>query len=401
MFLLYSSVQILLTKILGDCRHSRGRTLCKGPHTLEGAAHGVSEWKLHSPVLSPRLVSFAAGVSIRQGTPFMKAAYFEQTGGPEVIRYGDLPQPVPKAREVLVRVRAAAVNPIDTYIRSGAIAASLPKPFIPGCDFAGTVEAVGPGATHFKPGDRAWGSNQGLLGRQGTFAEYAAVAEEWLYPTPAGASDADVAALALVGITAHIGLFRCAQLKPGETVFVNGGTGGVGSMVVQMTKAIGGRVLTTVGSPEKAALCRGWGADGVINYKTDDVPGKIRELTQGQGVHVWYETQREPDFQRAIDLLARRGRMIIMAGRQAQPVFPVGAFYLKDLSLFGFAMFNATAEEQRRRADDINRWLAEKKLKALIGKTLPLAETAAAHRLQEENTLHKAGTLAGKIVLMP
>jgi NADPH2:quinone reductase len=328
----------------------------------------------------------------------MKAAYIEATGGPEVIRYGDLPAPMPRQNEVLVRVKAVAVNPIDTYIRSGAVAMPLPKPFIIGCDLAGGVEALGPGVRHFKVGDRVWGSNQGLLGRQGTFAEFASVGEEWLYPTPAGVSDTEVAAIALVSITAHLGLFRYARLQPGETVFVNGGTGGVGSMVLQMAKAVGARVITTVGSPEKAARCREWGADHVINYKTDDVAASIRQFTGGKGVHVWYETQ-QPDFLRTVDLMAPRGRIIIMAGRQAQPTFPVGPFYVKGLALFGFAIFNATPEEQRRCAEDINRWLAEKKLQPSIGRTFPLAEAAAAHRLQEENTVHKAGTLTGKIIL--
>jgi NADPH2:quinone reductase len=331
----------------------------------------------------------------------MKAAFIETTGGPEVIRYGDLARPTPKAGEVLVRVGAVAVNPIDTYIRSGAVAMPLPKPLIIGCDLAGTVEAVGPDARRFRPGDRVWGSNQGVLGRQGTFAEYACVHEDWLYPTPAGVSDIEAAAVALVGIAAHLGLFRCARLQPGETVFVNGGTGGVGSMVVQMSKAAGASVITTVGSAEKANLCRSWGADCVINYKNEDVDAKIRDCTKGKGVHVWYETQREPDFLRIVGLLAPRGRMVIIAGRQAQPVFPVGPFYVKDLSLFGFAIFNATPEEQRRCTEDINRWLAEKKLHGQIGRTFRLAEAAAAHRLQEENTLQKAGTLTGKIVLVP
>src|SRR5579884_1380940 len=190
----------------------------------------------------------------------MKAAYIETTGGPNVIHYGDLPQPTPQTGEVLVRVQAVSVNPIDLYIRAGTVAMPLPKPFIIGCDLAGTVEALGPRAGRFKVGDRVWGSNQGLLGRQGTFAEYAAVQEDWLYPTPDGVPDTQAAAVALVGITAHLGLFRDAHLQPGETVFVNGGTGGVGSMVVQMAKAVGAHVVTTVGSAEKAALCRQWGA---------------------------------------------------------------------------------------------------------------------------------------------
>jgi NADPH2:quinone reductase len=331
----------------------------------------------------------------------MKAAYLETTGGPDVIHFGELPQPQPKSGEVLVRVKAAALNPIDTYIRAGTVNMPLPKPFITGTDLAGVVETVGPGVTRIKPGDRVWGSNQGVLGRQGSCAEFASVGQEWLYPTPANVSDAEAAGGALVGITAHLGLFRCANLQAGETVFVNGGTGGVGSMVVQMAKAFQARVIATVGSAEKAAVCKSWGADLVLNYKTDNVDAKIREFVKDQGVNVWYETQREPDLLRTVPLLATRGRMIIMAGRQAQPVFPAGPFYVKDCSLFGFTVFNATPAEQRRCADNINRWFAEKKLHVLIGRTFPLSETAAAHRLLEDNTLHKAGTLLGKVIVVP
>ncbi|MHB1422178.1 MAG: NADPH:quinone reductase [Gemmataceae bacterium] len=329
----------------------------------------------------------------------MKAAYIETTGAANVIQYGDLAQPSPGTGEVLVRVGAAAINPIDLYIRAGMVAMPLPKPFIVGCDLAGTVERLGPAASRFKVGDRVWGSNQGLLGRQGTFAEYAAVAEDWLYPTPDGVDDKSAAAAALTGITAHLGLFRAAQLKSGEIVYVNGGTGGVGSMVVQMAKAAGAKVITTVGSADKAKLCQQWGADCVFNYKNDDIPARVREYTRGQGVNVWYETQREPDFLRIVDLMAQRGRIVIIAGRQAQPVFPVGPFYVKGLSLHGFAMFNASAAEQRRCADDINRWLKSGQLKPPIGRIFPLAQAASAHQLLEENTLGKAGNLQGKVVV--
>jgi NADPH:quinone reductase len=331
----------------------------------------------------------------------MKAAYLEATGAPDVIRYGDLPIPEPKAGEVRVRVGAASLNPIDTYIRAGMVAMNLPKPFIPGCDLAGTVAAVGPGAVHFKVGDRVWGSNQGLLGRQGTFAEFACVNEEWLYPTPANVSDEEAAAVALVAITAHIGLFHCAHLMPGEIVFVNGGTGGVGAMVVQMAKAVSATAITTVGSAEKATKARELGADLVLNYKTDDVVARVKEFTGGKGAHVWYETQPPTDLDKTFDAMSPRGRVVVMAGRAARPVFPNGAFYPKGLSLHGFAMFNVASDEQRSCADDINRWLSEKKLRALIGKKLPFSQAAAAHQLQEENTGKKAGTLTGKIVLTP
>ena len=265
----------------------------------------------------------------------MKAAYIETTGSPDVIRYGDLPTPTPKQGEVLVRVGAVAVNPIDLYIRAGTVADAAAEAVHPRLRPGRHGRGGRPWSdSASRPGDRVWGSNQGLLGRQGTFAEYAAVGEDWLYPTPAGVTDMHGRGGALVGITAHLGLFRCAKLQAGETVFVNGGTGGVGSMVVQMAKAVGAKVITTVGSPEKAALCRTWGADASSTTRRDDVRAGVRGFTRARASHVWYETQREPDFVRTVDLMAQRGRMVVIAGRQAQPVFPVGPFYVKGLSLY-------------------------------------------------------------------
>lgn len=329
----------------------------------------------------------------------MKAAFVREPGPATNIQYGELPTPEPRGNQVLVRVGAVAVNPIDTYIRAGGVKMNIPLPYIIGCDVAGTVERVGPEAKLFKPGDRVWGSNQGLFGRQGTFAEYSAIDEGWLYPTPANVSDEDAAATALVGITAHLGLSR-AGLKSGETLFVNGGTGGIGSTVVQMAKAIGAKVATVAGSDAKVAECKKLGADAAWNYKTADVDAGLKEFAP-QGLDLWWETLRDPNFERTVPLMAPRGRIVIIAGRDAKPIFPVGAFYTRDLTLVGFAMFNATQEEQRKCADDINRWLADGKLKPRIDRVLPLSEAAAAHQLQQDNTLDKKGTLAGKIVLKP
>ena len=331
----------------------------------------------------------------------MKAAFLETTGAPDVIRFGDLPTPTPAEGEVRVRVACSAVNPIDLYIRAGTVAMPMPKPFIPGSDLAGTVDAVGPKAARYKVGDRVWGSNQGLLGRQGTLAEFACVQEEWVYPIPPGVSEQDACAGALTGITAHLGLFRACNLQPGDWVFVNGGTGGVGSMVVQIARAAGARAVTTVGSAEKARLVTDWGADCVLNYKTDDIAAGVRKATGGRGIDVWYETQREQNLERIVELMAQRGRIVVIAGRQSKPALPVGPFYVKGLSLFGFAMFNATSAEQRRCADDLVRWLGEGKLRPPVGKVFPLAEAAQAHRFLEENTLHGAGTLVGKVLVTP
>ncbi|MEO8426518.1 MAG: NADPH:quinone reductase [Verrucomicrobiota bacterium] len=330
----------------------------------------------------------------------MKAAHIKQTGPPENITYGDLPLPKLAGAQVLVKIRAVSVNPVDTYIRAGMIQMDLPMPFIVGCDLAGVVEEAGPNAKRFGPGHRVWGSNQGLLGRQGTFAEYAVVDECWLYPTPDKVTDEQAAAIPLVGITAHLGLIREAKLHKGETIFVNGGSGGVGSTVLQMAKAIGARVVTTAGSDEKVEACLKLGADAAINYKTQNVEAEIKKFAPA-GVNVWWETLREPDFDRAIGSLTARGRMIVMAGREARPPFPVGPFYVKGCSLHGFVMFLATPDEQRACAEDINRWMVEGKLRAKIDRVMALSQAAEAHRLQEENTIGKKGTLAGKIVLKP
>jgi NADPH2:quinone reductase len=328
----------------------------------------------------------------------MRAAYIEETGPVENIRVGDLPRPETAPGQVLVKVAATSLNPFDLYLRSGLVAMPMAFPYIIGCDFAGRVEAVGPNVTRVKVGDRVWGSNQGLLGRQGVTAEYAAVEEPWVHLTPAAYSDQEAAAVALTGITAHLGLFQNGRLKAGETVYVPGGSGGVGSLVVQMAKAAGAHVATSAGSAAKLEFCKSLGADLALNYKTDDVPARLREFAP-DGVDVWFETQREPNLEVSVPLLRKRGRMILMAGRAARPALPLGAFYPRDCALLGFAMFNATPDEQCRCAEDISRWAVEGKLRPLVGRVFPLAEAAEAERFLEANTIGGAGTLSGKVVI--
>ncbi|MDB4665371.1 NADPH:quinone reductase [Verrucomicrobia bacterium] len=330
----------------------------------------------------------------------MKAAFIQQPGPATSITYDELPDPTPGPGQILLQVEAVSVNPIDTYIRSGKIAMDLPSPFVVGCDFAGKVIGLGAGVAGFNMGDRVWGSNQGLLGRQGTFAEQMVVDAPWVYPIPASIGFEDAAAVALVAITAHLGLFAEAKLQAGQTIFVRGGTGGVGSMVLQMARITGARIITTAGSDEKAAQCKALGADAVICHHREPTRERLKELAP-EGVSVWWETLREPDFDLAIDALAPRGCMILMAGREARPSFPVGPFYVKQCRMHGFVMFGASPEDQSACAQDIHRWMGEGKLKAHIDRVLPLSDTAEAHRLQEANTLEGSGVLAGKIVLKP
>ena len=167
-----------------------------------------------------------------------------------------------------------------------------------------------------------------------------------------------------------------------------------------MAKNLGARVMATAGSDAKVKACLMLGADRAINYRTQDIAAAIKDFSLS-GVNVWFETTREPDFYRAIGALAQRGRLVLMAGREAAPPFPVGPFYVKGCSLHGYVMFMASPEEQQACAADINRWLTEGRLKPKIDRILSLSETATAHRLQEEHTIGKSGNLGGKIVLQP
>ncbi|WP_182865087.1 NADPH:quinone reductase [Rhodopirellula sp. JC639] len=322
----------------------------------------------------------------------MKAAYITETGPAESIQFGDLDAPTVGDGQLLIRNHAVSVNPIDTYVRSGLVAFDLPSPFIPGSDAAGIVEAVGDGVDSFAVGDRVWCTNQGLLGRQGTFAQQIAIDAQWCFPLPEGIDFSTAAANALVGVTAHLGLFRCGALQPGETVCVIGGTGGVGAMVVQMAKAAGASVITTAGTDEKCQRATELGADHVVNYSTDSIAESVKRIAP-EGVNLYWETRRMPNFDEAIDLLAPRGRMVVMAGRDSRPEFPVGPFYVKECSLHGFVMFKASPQEMRHCADDMNRWMSEGKLRANIAHQLPLSDAAEAHRIQE------AENVGGKIVL--
>ena len=238
----------------------------------------------------------------------------------------------------------------------------------------------------------------GFARRQGTFAEYAVIDDLWLYPLPDGVEPKTAAACALVGVTAHLGLFREARLRANDIVLVIGGSGGVGSMVTQMAKASGAMVIATAGGAEKAEICKNLGADHVIDYTVEDIGQRVKEIA-GAGVNVFWETRRIPDFDLAVDLMSERGRMVLMAGRDARPTFPVGPFYTKGCSVRGFVMFKGTPDELRQAADDMNIWMADGRLKAQIGLVLPLDETARAHRLQEQATIEGVATVTGKIVI--
>jgi NADPH2:quinone reductase len=207
----------------------------------------------------------------------------------------------------------------------------------------------------FWVGDRVWSNNQGYGGRQGTFAEYLAIDERFLYPLPVEADEKQAVAVAHSATTASIGLLRDAKLRFGESILMNGGAANVGSAVLQLATNLGARVIVTVGNDSDLEYCRQLGAEQAVNDRTGDLVTAVSEFAPN-GVDVYWDTTTKPDFERAVPLLSKRARIVLMAGLDAHPPSPVGAL------LHGFAVTNATDEELQNCAVAINEWLAKGKL---------------------------------------
>lgn len=326
----------------------------------------------------------------------MKAAFIRRTGPADAIEYGALPTPEPRPDEVLVRLAAAAVDPVDGYIRQGLVAMDLPFPFIIGRDLAGVVERAGRDVTRFKPGDRVWCNNQGIDGRQGTFAEFTAVREDLLYALPDAVSFDAMAALAHSGLTACLGIERMGGLQPGQVVMVNGGAGNVGRALTQVATGLGARVIATAGSDEGRATCRADGAVAALDYRSPALEAELRAAAP-EGIDVYWDMSGRQDLGLALRHLRRGGRITVMSGLDARPVLPIGSLYVKDISIVGFAITYATPAEMRACADRINGLAAAGQLKARVAITLPLSQARQAHLLIED----KAARLDGKIIVVP
>ncbi|WP_055549059.1 NADPH:quinone reductase [Streptomyces sp. NBRC 110028] len=328
----------------------------------------------------------------------MTAAYITGFGGADDIRTGPLPRPVPGPGEALVRVGAVAANHVDTFVRSGAYTTEVPFPFVIGRDLVGTVEspAEAPAGT-FAPGDRVWCNSLGHDGRQGSFAQYAAVPVDRLFSLPAGVDPVAAVSVLHTAGTAYLGLFREARLRAGETVLVEGAGGGVGSAVVQLATAAGARVIA-VDRAENAQWCRDCGADQVLDRADPKVHAAVRRLAP-DGVDVLWDCSGRHDLETTIPLLARGGRVVLMAGLRARAVLPVGAVYARDISLHGFVISNASVADLAEAAGTINRELASGRLRGRVRARLPLTEAPRAHRLLEGREGGAGGP--GRIVLIP
>jgi len=322
----------------------------------------------------------------------MKAIRVRHTGGPEVMELMEVPVPLAKATEAVVKVSVAGVNSIDGYFRDGRF--RTPLPFIPGQEGAGTVTALGAQAKTVKVGDRvAWS------GSLGSYAEYVAAEEEHLVPVPPSITDEQAAAAMMHGLTAHYLVNDAHKLKAGETALVHAVAGGVGLLLVQMARAVGARVIGTASSDDKAKLAREAGADEVIVFTRQDFEEEVKRLTNGKGVEVVYDGVGKATFEKNLNVMRLRG-MLVLYGMSSGPVPPVdparlsekGSLYMARTTL---AHFTATREELLARTSALFAMIAEGKLKLRIGKKYPLADAAQAHRDME------ARTMAGKLLLAP
>lgn len=327
------------------------------------------------------------------GPDTMLAAYVKATGGVERIEVGRLPTPVPGPTDVLIRLLASAVNHVDLFVRSGAYRTRTPFPFVIGRDIVGEVVATGRGVSEFAPGELVWCNSLGHAGRQGAFAEYALAPADRVYPLPTGVRPDAAAPVLHAAATAYLGLFPVAQLAPGDTVFVGGAGGAVGSAVVQLAAGAGARVVATA-AREDLRWCSGCGATEAIPYDADDLDDRVRGAAPG-GIDIWWEASGRHDFGRTLPLLRRGGRVVVMAGLDAAPTLPVGQLYLRDASLRGFAISNASVADLAAAARLVNARLATGGLRVRVGATYRIADAAKAHEALE------SGAVRGKILVLP
>ncbi|OIK07515.1 NADPH:quinone reductase [Streptomyces monashensis] len=316
----------------------------------------------------------------------MRAAYIRELGPADVIRYGEIPAPVPGPTDVLVAVRATAVDPVDTFVRSGLFPTHLTFPFVVGRDLVGTVAEAGPGVTGFRVGDRVWCNSLGHEGRQGAAAERAVVAADRLYHLPDGVDPDTAVAVVHPAATAYLALFVHGRLRAGETVLVAGAAGNVGSALVTMAARAGARVLATAG-PRDAAYCAESGAAEVFDYRGPDLAGTIRGAAPS-GVDLYLDTAGVNDLETSVALLARRGRVVLLAGAGTRPVLPAAALYMNDRSVVGFVISHATTDELAEAAGYINDLLGRGALRARRTEILPLSAAGAVHARLERGELH-------------
>jgi 2-desacetyl-2-hydroxyethyl bacteriochlorophyllide A dehydrogenase len=311
----------------------------------------------------------------------MRAALVDRPGPADSIRTATIPVPGPGPTDLLVRVEAVAVNHVDTFVRSGAYATPLPFPFVVGRDLVGTVVAAGPGTPGFAVGDRVWTNSLGHAGRQGATSEYAVVPANRAYRAPEGGDPATLVAVVHPAATAYLAVESHGAVRPGETVLVEGAAGHVGRAAVLLAARAGARVVATARTDD-ADDVRALGADTVVDYRSPDLADELRAAVH-DGVDVHVDTSGHHDLDRAVGLLAARGRIVLLAGMTTRPELPVGDVYTHDLQLRGFAISVARVDELAAAARRINQLVADGSLRPRAVEELPLEAAADAHRRLE------------------
>lgn len=322
----------------------------------------------------------------------MKSIQVHEFGDANRLMYEDAPLPVPRAGEVRVKVAAVGLNFVEIYQRKGLYPGA--RPFSPGAEFSGTVDALGEGVTGFQVGERVATANGA-----GGYAEYAIAPAAKLVPVPAPISLEVAAALLLQGMTAHYLVFSTYPLKPGETTLIHAAAGGVGQLLVQLAKMQSARVIATVSNDEKAEIARSLGADAVILYTKEDFEAEVKRLTENKGVDVVYDGVGQATFSKSLNCLRPRGYMVLY-GQSSGPVEPFNPQVLNQKgSLFltrpTIAHYVLTREELLWRANDLFNWVASGELQIRIDKTFPLKDASQA-QLYMENRQTK-----GKVLLAP
>ena len=329
----------------------------------------------------------------------MKAIRVHKPGGPEALIYEDVPDPTPGPGEVLVRNQAAGINFADVGRRrstyGGAQPGPLAEPITLGGETVGIVLAVGQGVTEVKPGDYVGAQGSEFMAKTGGYADQVVVSAERIVKVPSEIKPEVASAFLLQALTAHAIAFGAYNIKPGDSVLVQAGAGGVGTMLNQMAKIAGAYVYATVGSDEKAAIAKEAGADEVINYSTQDFEAYIKEATKGRGVNAVFDAVGKTTFRQSIASLAPLGIMVSYgsASGPAEP-FKVGDLAGKYLTSTRMSHHTSTRELYVRRLTEIFDWAQQGKLRAWV-KTYALANASDAHRdLEQRNS-------TGKLVLIP
>ncbi len=323
----------------------------------------------------------------------MKAIRVHKFGGPEVLQLDDVPDPKPGPGQVVVRIRAAGVNPVDTYIRSGSYAMLPTLPYVPGNDCAGVIETVGQGVTRFKRGDRVYVVRT-TTPMAGGYAELALCEASTVHPLPANVSFSQGAGVSVPYGTAYRGLHNKAHARSGETLLVHGASGGVGIAAVQLGVAHGMTVVGTAGTERGRKLVQEHGAHHVLDHSTSDYLTKLMEVTGTRGADVILEMLANVNLQKDIDVVARFGRIVVIGNRGTIEINPRGTMG-KDAAIFGLALWNAAPEEMASIHAAIGAGLANGTLRPVVGQELPLKEAVRAHE-----AVLKPGAY-GKIVLIP